>query len=149
MCLIVDVKKTRAFKKQKTDRDYTFYKVFRMSANGKYLKSPYFEFRVTQAGRYTAGPERVKARINSIAASGKVGEKKVIIDKGCFHGYCDDPKAESHFHPNFYQRMFPTTDIIIMPIKVRSKEIVAFGEFEEVCFKSFTVTDDAWDDVFS
>lgn len=142
MCLVVDKKKTKEFKESiKTCPDgyITFWKVFRIAPCAeKALKSPINSYYFEGAGTYK--PEGKIDRIRSGSITGYFG--------GCFHANTTRKQALrmaaglggliNEFHP----------DIVVLAIRVHHKDVIAFGKDKDVCFKAFTITKRAWNNVF-
>jgi hypothetical protein len=113
MCLCINNIKTQKHSKIKTNKIYTFYKEFELF-NGK-IYTPY---------QYC----NINKTVDFINAKGYLNIN--LLDKqingGCIHSYIT--KTESSFY-----------DSIIVPIKVESNDIIAFGENNDVCFFRYKI----------
>jgi hypothetical protein len=132
MCLTVDKKKTKLYDGVK-NKTYTFYKVFDYCTN-EYLVSPYQCFKIYQHGIYEC---RDDLDVDIFLLEGFIEPIKQIYG-GCFYAYIIGGIIDK----DFYRR-------IIMPIQVKSEDIIAAGINNDICFFKYEILKKDWDNIFN
>lgn len=119
-------------KKRNLNSDVTFYKSFVVNKTRKILISPYKRVQFNHAGTYReTDPIQKKYTPRNIefpATTSYFG--------GCYHGF----RIKNH------RLSFLIANSI--PIRVKIKDIIAFGYDGEVCFKAFRIEKRTWDKIF-
>ena len=127
MCLYINYIETLKELKNKNLR--TFYKIFVKVSN--YIITPYWSFKVSRPGEY---------RLMTAQSLKEQG----MINEGAFHARTKKGALQQDI---FFCEFFEKGQPIIIPINVKTEDIIAFGMVNDVAFKAFTVTDEAWNSI--
>jgi hypothetical protein len=167
MCLVEIESKTKKYKEK--NKIYKFYKLYyavsvyneELSVTGKnYLRTIYQWNHIYDHGIIIAEGElepitteintetydwSIKNIINVICNKSTLKKHNVQVEKifygGCIHAYVSKREAEKHnFHSDGY---------ILIPVYVKSEDIIAAGSDGDICFKKYELLKKDWDEVFN
>jgi len=124
MCLYVDKKKTEAELKDHSVR--IFIKVFFKKDKG--LLTPYMKYSVSGPGVYTA-PESRKPFTD-------------MVGDGAFHARTDLNAIKQDL---FWIEQFDLGTPVIHKVTVKAEHLIAFGNQDNVAYKTFEITKEDWD----
>jgi hypothetical protein len=132
MCLYVDLSKTKK-ELEKSENIWTFWKLYIKYKDR--LETPYFSFVIKKFGIY---------KIENPIALKDVNAN--MVGNRAFHArLCEESLKQDLFYADF----FKCGEVCInVPIKVKKKDIIAFGMMDNVCFRAYEILKETWDSIF-
>lgn len=132
MCLYISREKTRQHSKV-NNKQFIFYKLYKI-LHTTFTIQLYTLYRDDEIKTTI-----VKAKGDLDLHSYYSDYKYDVIEGGCIHAWTNPEKGNNRLTPARYRG----SNLILLSIQVHSKDIIAYGTREDVCFFKYEFTEDS------